>query len=125
VVIGVGLNANFKVQEALPKEVAVSATSIAEELGEQVDYTDLLYTILERLDRVYESFLKEGSNVVLKKWKELAGFLGHEISVKVGSETFAGTAFDVLSDGSLLMRFADGSTNEFRIGEVSLQMARP
>jgi BirA family biotin operon repressor/biotin-[acetyl-CoA-carboxylase] ligase len=122
-IVGVGLNANFKVQEVLPKEVAVSATSVEEELRKQVDYTDLLFAVLERLDRVYERFLKEGSNAVLKRWKELAGFLGHEVTVKVDSETFTGTAFDVSSDGDLILRLSDGSAKEFRMGDVSLQMA--
>jgi biotin-(acetyl-CoA carboxylase) ligase len=103
--------------------VAVSATSVEDELGKQVDYADLLFTILERLDRVYERFLKEGSNAVLKRWKELAGFLGHEVAVKVDSDTFTGTAFDVSSDGGLVLRLSDGSAREFRMGDVSLQMA--
>jgi len=123
-IVGVGLNANFKVQEALPKEVAVSATSVEEEMGKQVDYTDLLFTLLERLDRVYERFLKEGPDVVLKRWKELAGFLGREVAVKVDSETFTGTAFDVSSDGGLVMKLSDGSTREFHMGDVSLARAR-
>jgi BirA family biotin operon repressor/biotin-[acetyl-CoA-carboxylase] ligase len=121
-IVGVGLNANFKVQEALPKEVAVGATSVEEELGKHVDYTDLLFTLLERLDRVYERFLKEGSNAILKRWKELASFLGHEVSVEVDSETYTGTAFDVSSDGGLVLRLSDGSAREFHMGDMSLQM---
>ncbi len=122
-ILGVGLNANFKVHEALPKEVAVSATSVEEELGGQVDYTDLLFNVLERLDGVYESFVKEGPNVVLERWKNLAGFLGSEVSVKVDSETYTGIAVDITSDGGLLLRSSDGLNKEFRVGDVSLYRA--
>jgi len=124
-IVGVGINVNFKVQQALPTAVAINATSVEDELCKQVDCTDLLFTVLERLDRVYESFLKEGSNAVLERWKELAGFLGHEVAVKIDSVTYTGTARDISSDGGLILRLSDGSVREFRMGDVSLQMARP
>lgn len=122
-IVGVGLNVNFKVQERLPKTVADGATSVEDELGKQVDYRGLLFAVLERLDRVYEMFLKEGSDAVLERWKELAGFLGHEVSVKVDSENFSGIASDVSPDGSLVLRLSDGSVREFRVGDVSVRMA--
>ena len=123
VILGVGLNANFKVQEAFPKEFWVSATSIEDELGKQVDYTDLLFSVLEKLDKVYEILVKEGSNTILTRWKELAGFLGHQVTVIVDSETFTGVASDVSLGGTLVVKLADGSVKELRVGDVSFQVA--
>ena len=122
VVVGVGLNANFKVKEALPKEVVETATSIEDELGRQVDYKDLLFAVLEKLDKVYDVFINEGSDAVLKRWKSFAGFLGHEVTIKVDSETFFGVASDVASSGALVLKLKDGSVREFRVGDVSLQL---
>lgn len=121
-VIGVGLNANFKVKETLPKEVMETATSIEDELGRQVDYNDLLSAVLEKLDKVYGVFINEGSDAVLKRWKEFAFFLGHEVAVKVDSETFVGVASDVASSGALVLQLEDGSVREFRVGDVTLQL---
>jgi BirA family biotin operon repressor/biotin-[acetyl-CoA-carboxylase] ligase len=120
-IVGVGLNANFKVQEALPKEVADNATSVENELGKQVNYTHLLFAVLEKLDEVYRIFLEERSNAVLKRWKELAAFLGHPVTVKVDTETFTGVASDISPEGGLVLRLADGSVREFHAGDVSLQ----
>lgn len=120
-VVGVGLNANFKVKEALPKEVVETATSIEDELGRQVDYKDLLFAVLEKLDKVYGVFINEGSDAVLKRWKSFAVFLGHEVTVKVDSETFVGVASDVASSGALVLKLKDGSVREFRVGDVILQ----
>ncbi len=120
VVVGVGLNANFKVKEALPKEVVETATSIEDELGRQVDYNDLLFTVLGKLGKVYGVFINEGSDDVLKRWKEYAVFLGHEVTVKVDSEIFVGIASDVASSGALVLQLEDGSVKEFRVGDVTL-----
>jgi BirA family biotin operon repressor/biotin-[acetyl-CoA-carboxylase] ligase len=120
-IVGVGLNANFKVQEALPKEIADNATSVENELGKQVNYTRLLFAVLEKLDEVYRIFLEERSNAVLKRWKELAAFLGHPVTVKVDTETFTGVASDISPEGGLVLRLADGSVREFHAGDVSLQ----
>jgi BirA family biotin operon repressor/biotin-[acetyl-CoA-carboxylase] ligase len=120
--VGVGVNANFKVREALGEEVWETATSIEDELGKHVDNTKLLLAVLEKLDEVYAVFVDEGSDAVLKRWKKLAGFLGRQVRVDVDSESYTGVAVDVTSEGALALELEDGSVRELRVGDVSLQV---
>ena len=121
-VVGVGVNAAFKVREALAEEVWETATSIEDELGKHVDNTNLLLAVLEKLDEVYAVFVDEGSDAVLKRWKKLAGFLGRQVRVDVDSESYTGVAVDVTSEGALALELKDGSVRELRVGDVSLQV---
>jgi BirA family transcriptional regulator, biotin operon repressor / biotin---[acetyl-CoA-carboxylase] ligase len=56
VVLGIGINVNVDPAD-LPAELRARATSLAAELGQPVDRTELLVTLLERLERDYGSWL--------------------------------------------------------------------
>jgi BirA family biotin operon repressor/biotin-[acetyl-CoA-carboxylase] ligase len=120
--VGVGVNVNFRVREVLPEPVWETATSVEDELGKKVDNTNLLLTLIERLDKVYAVFVDEGSDAVLKRWKGYAGFLGHHVRVDVGSESLVGVAVDVTREGALALKFADGSVREFHVGDMSVRL---
>ena len=59
VVIGIGVNAN-QMQEELPPETRLPATSIRIERGEGVDRAELLAAILAALERRYDAWLNGG-----------------------------------------------------------------
>jgi BirA family biotin operon repressor/biotin-[acetyl-CoA-carboxylase] ligase len=106
-VVGIGVNVNLNVKRALPRELAETATSLQDELGRQIGVEDLFRTLVEKLEKVYLSFLKEGFAIVLDGWKKHAKFLGKSIEVTSGADRFSGIAVDVDSDGSLILRQGD------------------
>jgi BirA family biotin operon repressor/biotin-[acetyl-CoA-carboxylase] ligase len=57
VVLGIGINANMTADD-LPTEVDTPATSLLVESGAEIDRAELLVTLLERLERRYDDWLR-------------------------------------------------------------------
>jgi BirA family biotin operon repressor/biotin-[acetyl-CoA-carboxylase] ligase len=120
VVLGVGVNANFDVKEALPEALWKNTTSLMSEAGGKIQLEALLRAMLERFESLYDLFLKEGFTPVLEKWKRYAGFLGPKVEVLNGTEHLMGIALNVEADGSLTVKLEDGTVKRVLVGDVSL-----
>ncbi|HVP27046.1 MAG TPA: biotin--[acetyl-CoA-carboxylase] ligase [Candidatus Bathyarchaeia archaeon] len=118
-IVGVGVNVNFNADKVFPQEMTKTATSLETELGKKVSLEDLFRALLEKLETVYDSFIKKGFAPILASWKKYAGFLGSQVEVRSGDEKFSGLAVDVDEDGSLVVRLEDGSLKHFVYGDVS------
>ena len=121
VVVGVGVNTNFDVEEAFPEQLKKVATSLQNELGRKVRLEELFRGLLERLENLYELFTKEGFTPVLEEWKIYAGFLGRQVEVASPTEKLSGLALDVDHDGALVLRLEDGTMRCVFVGDVSLR----
>lgn len=119
-VIGVGINANVNVKKEFPEELKTAATSIENELGKKVRLEELLKLLLEKLDSLYEQFLKEGFSKILKKWRKYAYFLGKAVEVISGNERLCGLALDVDDKGALVVRLENGTMKHIFAADVSL-----
>lgn len=118
-VIGVGVNANFNAEKALPKELAETATSLENALGRKIQLEELFRGLIEKLETLYHLFLKEGFTPILNEWKKYASFLGKNVEVANGTEKTHGIAVDIDSDGSLVLKQNDGSI-KLVSGDLSL-----
>jgi len=119
-ILGLGVNANFRVESALPESLWETATSIADETGKKVGLDCLFRALIEKLEGYYGVFLKEGFGAVLEKWKIYAGFLGRRVEILDHGERVRGTAPDVDADGFLALKLEDGSLRRFVTGDVSV-----
>jgi len=122
VVLGIGINANFDKESALPQDLWEDATSLESELGKEVQLDALFRAVVERLECVYELFLKEGFVPVLREWKKHADFLGRRVKVISNSEELVGLALDVEDDGALAIKLEDGAVRRVLVGDVSLRL---
>jgi len=121
VTVGIGVNANFDVEKAFPEELRANATSLENELGRKVRLEELFKALLEKLENIYELFLKEGFAPVLGKWKKYAGFLGCQVEVTSETEKLVGLALDVANDGALVVRLEDGTVKRVFVGNATLR----
>lgn len=121
VIVGVGVNANVDVQK-FSEELKMVATSLESVLGRKVRLEELFRACLERLDCVYEQFLKDGLTSVLEKWKKYAGFLGKQVEVAADVGKLCGLALDVDCDGTLVLKLEDGVVRRIFVGDVYLRM---
>jgi len=121
VALGVGVNANFDAKKALPKKLWKDATSLESELGRKIRLEKLFKALLERLEVIYEKFLKEGFNPILEEWKVYAEFLGHQVEVVSQNEKLVGLASDVNQEGALVLKLEDGTLNSVFVGTLSLR----
>jgi len=120
VIMGIGLNANFDVDKALPKSIAASATSLGTEMGHMIELEQLLTTLLKRLEADYDIYARGGFSHIVAKWKEHANFLGREVDVIDQQRTFKGVAQDIDANGALAVRLKDGTLRSFLAADVSL-----
>jgi BirA family biotin operon repressor/biotin-[acetyl-CoA-carboxylase] ligase len=121
VIIGIGLNANFDVNKALPESIAASATSLETEIRHKVGLEQLLATLLKRFEADYDTYAHRGFSDIVAKWKEYADFLGREVDVVDQHRTFRGIADDIDANGALILRLDDSTLKRFLAADVSLR----
>lgn len=117
-ILGVGLNANFHVDNMLPESIRSEATSIEDELGTKIQLESLLKTLLQKMEECYRSFLETGFAYVLRRWKTYAAFLGRQIIVGE-PQRLDGLAMDVDNDGALIVKLYDGTIQKVLAGDVA------
>ena len=120
VVLGVGVNANFRVEDALPASVRTTATSIQNELDRKIRLDSLFKWLLEEIEATYDGCVKAGFASVLEEWKAYARFLGHGVVVTDGEERLNGLALDVDLEGALILRLENETKKRILVGDVTL-----
>lgn len=117
-IMGIGINANINSAE-LPEES--KATSLLSELGNTINLTHLIQTILQQLERLEKSLHKSGIGAVLTEWRQLAVCLGCRVIIKEHSSQWEAESIDIADDGALLVRDQQGRIVKVYSGEVSLR----
>ncbi|SIS96740.1 biotin--[acetyl-CoA-carboxylase] ligase [Alicyclobacillus vulcanalis] len=117
-VIGIGLNANFPIDE-LPEDIRHRATTVLHETGSPLDRPRTLAQILTEMDRLYRDLRDgRGFEAVYAEWTSLCATLGQAVEVAVGEERVRGIARAIQPDGSLVLETAPGVTRIVVSGEV-------
>jgi BirA family biotin operon repressor/biotin-[acetyl-CoA-carboxylase] ligase len=117
VVVGMGLNVNLAIS-ALP-ELRGMATSLSQELGQEVSRLELLWRILEGIETRYKS-LRRGESPH-GEWAARLINLGRQVQVTTPHGVLAGWAEGVDADGALVLRTPDGQRERVLAGDVTLR----
>ncbi len=106
-IVGIGLNVNNSVAAA-PSEVSQIAASLADELGELLDRTELLAELLEAIDVYFaalggqrERLAAEADEVCLQK--------GRALTVQAGDDKTTGLCAGIADDGALILETPAGT----------------
>ena len=113
VVLGVGVNVNQSREDLLE-----GGTSLAVELGHELEREPLLAAILNDLSNAYERADREGVGWILPGWRSRSSMLGKAVAFHREGALIRGVAEDVLEDGALRVRLDDGSRISVIAGEV-------
>jgi BirA family biotin operon repressor/biotin-[acetyl-CoA-carboxylase] ligase len=117
VILGIGINLNVDAR-MFSKEIRKVATSLKIETGLAVSRKAFLRSLFLELERWYAMFSEEGSDVVLKAWRDRAHIEGKQVKVTSFGETLAGRAIDVDSDGALLLETEGGTRKRVVAGDI-------
>ena len=101
-VVGLGINANVSLCN-FPEEWM--STSIARELGHEVNRRDLIQRILMDIEEAYEMM---GSIEIYEEWRRRSVTLGRCVRITSNSGTLVGVVEDLNEDGALLLRTESG-----------------
>ncbi len=100
-VVGLGLNANND-PSGFPAEWR--STSLAAELGYDIDRCELICRILEEIEVAYE---KMGSKEIYEEWRSRSLTLNRQMRITSATCDLVGQAVDLAEDGSLILRVGD------------------
>jgi BirA family biotin operon repressor/biotin-[acetyl-CoA-carboxylase] ligase len=117
VLVGIGVNVNADMSAY--GEAAPLATSVMAELGREVSREALAAGILNEFEALY--LAAQAGEPIHEEWRARLSTLGRQVQVRFGEQVEEGLAEDVDSDGSLILRRADGSRVTIAAGDVILQ----
>lgn len=96
--LGIGVNVNNPLIETLPE-----ATTLSEELGEEVDVERLLHQLIDMMD-FHLAQLDDEPDRILQSWRSLTEMFGKHVEVTDSSgKIVRGLAVDVDSEGALVL----------------------
>lgn len=118
-VLGCGINVNWNPAE-IP-ELAGHATSLAAELGHELDRRELLRALLSRIDAWYSTLRRGARSALIDAWRERLSTLGQAVRAETPQGMIEGQAIDVTATGALVIEDADGHRHVVTAGDVSIR----
>ena len=121
VVMGIGINVNID-GEDFPDELKDTATSISSEVGRYIKRKELVSSLLNNFEILYDEFEREESvKTSVNICKENSILIGKEVKIiNRGKESIC-KAVDLNDEGELLVQYADGRLEKVISGEVSVR----
>jgi len=112
-ILGMGLNVRLDVSSY--PEISSIATSLSAKAGRDFDRDDVLCTLLEEMDTLYQAVQRNED--VYHRWLPHVETLGKTVRIKSGQSVEEGLAQSINPDGSITLRRADGSQVTIATGE--------
>lgn len=119
VVAGIGLNVNL-LEAELPPELRGRATSLRIAAGHEWSRPELLATLLEELEPVYDQWQRAGLAPFLPELERHAYLQGREVTVDFGAEQLRGRVAGLAASGALILELPGGRRREVLSGDVFL-----
>lgn len=109
VVIGIGLNVNASIQ-SFPPELAATAGSLVDAVGQPIDRNRLLAQLLGDLEQLLDELAAEGARRLRPVYTDRCATIGKRVRVLLAEgRELVGQAEDIGADGSLLVRPSEGA----------------
>ncbi|MDD2752444.1 MAG: biotin--[acetyl-CoA-carboxylase] ligase [Candidatus Omnitrophica bacterium] len=113
VAIGIGLNVNTE-----KKDLISTATSLKEELGQELNRVELLRAIFRKIESNYLLFRENKRREIIEKWRDYNTTLGKRVKILFHHQHLEGQAVDIDPDGALLVRKDSGVIQKITSGDV-------
>ncbi|MBI5641930.1 MAG: biotin--[acetyl-CoA-carboxylase] ligase [Deltaproteobacteria bacterium] len=117
VVAGIGVNINIR-REMFPPYIKNTATSIAEERGEEAGRAEFARSLYSSIELWYKIYLDKGFLPILEAWKGYFDAEGKEVRVSSFNRAITGVCCGVDADGALLVKLSSGKVERVVSGDV-------
>ncbi len=104
VITGLGINVNNRI----PPTLRATAISLKEAIGRNLPKQKLLRKVLEKFDKYYLDFRKQGMGPILKECKGISAVLDKEVKIECADRIIEGKALDIDEYGALIVETEDG-----------------
>jgi BirA family biotin operon repressor/biotin-[acetyl-CoA-carboxylase] ligase len=118
VILGIGLNVNYPV-DLMPEEIRQRATSVLVERQNKVSREDLLWRLIQDLDRCYGELEANGFAPLAPRWEAYFGWRGQRMRVELLDQVAFGIARGIDHDGALLLEDDHGRLQRVIAGDVT------
>jgi len=119
-VVGFGVNANFKISE-LPRESRGRATTLADILGKKVNRQDFVAGLLLELEKDYKHLMKDGWKDIKKEWTIRSKMLHEKVELSTLQGVVEGEFIGVDESGAMRLRLPQGQVKTFAAGDVTVK----
>lgn len=119
IILGIGININMTLEQ-FPEGLRHPATSLYIESGRQVDRCAIAKALLESLDELYDTFLRQGYQPIRDEWLQRSNVLGQRVRVDMNDRTISGTVTGIDEYGAILLQKTDGATEKILAGDVTI-----
>ena len=104
VVTGLGINVNNQI----PATLRAKAISLKDAMGRNLPKQKLLRKVLEKFDKHYLDFRKQGMGPILKEYKGMSAVLRREVKIECPDRIIEGKALDIDEYGALIVGTEEG-----------------
>ena len=104
VITGLGINVNNRI----PLALRAKATSLKDVIGRNLPKQKLLRKMLEKFDRYYSDFRRQGMGRILKECKGMSVVLDKEVKIECADGIIEGKALDIDEYGALIVETEEG-----------------
>lgn len=117
-IIGIGINCHQR-SEDFPEDIRSIAVSLDTAAGRRIRREHLIDALIEKLEKMAGDL--ENKATIMATYRKSCVTVGKEIRVHRLDSVTSAFALDVDDDGSLIVRFSDGSIRSVNSGEVSVR----
>ena len=117
IIVGVGIDINFKVEELDP-ELHDTVTTLNEELGKDFNENDIIALFLKEFEDIYDNYKSGNVEDILGQWRILSDTIGKYVEIRhpLGKVNY-GYAIGINKEGCLIIEEADGQIEKMISGE--------
>jgi len=119
VIVGIGINVNVS-RGSLPEPIRNLATSLREELGQEVSRVALIRECLGKMDVWYTRLAEGKEDELRRRWESLSQVKGRRVEVTCMGEVVRGRALGIDEDGALLIQACGNELRRVIAGDVTL-----
>jgi len=116
-VVGIGVNVNIAPHE-FPADLTAPATSLMALTGTRLDRSDLVRSLVQRLDRYYSAALAHELAPIWNRWRELADLVGDHVRIRLRDGELVGRLVDVCPDRGIYVQTETEPVRELTPSEV-------
>src|SRR5205809_1750730 len=119
VVVGIGVNTNVDL-EKLPAEVQAKATTLKREVTLFVANEEFLDYLLNQVDDLYSRYRNTRIEFLVKDYRGQCTTIGKRVSATIGKDRVIGKAYDIATNGALVIADDQGAKHEFFEGTLEI-----
>jgi len=117
-VIGIGVNVNIAADE-FPAKLDRPATSLMILCGRRLDRSELVRSLIQRLDHYYHLALRDDSEPMWQRWRSLADLIGQPVRVERPGGDLCGQLIDIFPPRGVSLRIASGEVIHLAAEQVT------